>query len=312
MEELAEIGITNFLRVGTTGAIQPQVKVGDIVITKAAVRIDGTSEHYAPMEYPAVASFDFSACIVEACREIQTPYHVGITASSASFYPGQDRYDSFKGFVPRKFRGLRQEWQHLNVLNYEMESAAVFTIASTFGLRAACFCVVLLNRLKGEHAMLKPFAAPDNACVKVMRRALELDIARTWTIIGLTGGIGSGKSAVANILAQQGVDIIDTDQIARDIVLPQEPAYEAIVDHFGSDILHDDKKLNRRALRKHIFEDEAQRLWLEALLHPQIRVIAEQRVKMSQAALCVVVIPLLKQRADYPYLAQIWTVEGVG
>lgn len=178
LEELAEIGIVNFLRVGTTGAIQPQINVGDIVITKAAVRIDGTSEHYAPIEYPAVASFSFTESVKQACQECKAPFHVGVTASSASFYSGQERYDSFKGFVPRRFRGSLDEWQHLNVLNYEMESATVLTAASAMGLRAACFCAVVVNRTQGEAVALKPFDATNTLYAQVMRQALLLDLAR--------------------------------------------------------------------------------------------------------------------------------------
>ena len=110
MEELAELGIKSILRVGTTGAIQPNIKVGDVIVTKAAVRLDGTSAHYAPIEYPAVASFEFTGSAVKACQALAIGYHVGLTASSASFYAGQERYDSFKGFVTRGFRGSLAEW----------------------------------------------------------------------------------------------------------------------------------------------------------------------------------------------------------
>ena len=175
MEELAELGIKSFLRVGTTGAIQPNIKVGDVIVTKAAVRLDGTSAHYAPIEYPAVASFEFTGSAVKACQALAIGYHVGLTASSASFYAGQERYDSFKGFVTRGFRGSLAEWQQLNVLNYEMESATVFTVASAFGLRAACLCVVLVNRVESEHPEFKAFEVGDRY-TSLVRQVLLNDI----------------------------------------------------------------------------------------------------------------------------------------
>lgn len=176
LEELATLGIKNFLRVGTTGAIQKHINVGDVIITKASVRLDGTSSHYAPIEYPAVASFDLTSQVVKACRKQSVPYHVGLTASSASFYAGQERYDSFKGYVTRRFRGSMEEWQALNVLNYEMESATVLTIASTFGLRAASLCVVVVNRLDGEHVHVKPFES-DSRYGELVKQALRNDLA---------------------------------------------------------------------------------------------------------------------------------------
>ena len=151
MEELARIGIRYFLRAGTTGAIQPHIKVGDFIITKAAVRLDGASRHYAPIEYPAVASLRLSASLYQAMEAMSIKnYHVGITASSDTFYPGQERYDSFTQYVPRALQGSLEEWRQLNVLNYEMESATLFTLANAFGLHAACFCQVIANRVESE------------------------------------------------------------------------------------------------------------------------------------------------------------------
>ena len=151
MEELAQIGIRYFLRAGTTGSIQEHISVGDFIITKAAVRLDGASKHYAPIEYPAVASLRLSASLYQAMESLGvTNYHVGITASSDTFYPGQERYDSFTHYVPRALQGSLEEWRQLNVLNYEMESATLFTLANAFGLHAACFCQVVANRIKSE------------------------------------------------------------------------------------------------------------------------------------------------------------------
>ncbi|HPP88441.1 MAG TPA: uridine phosphorylase, partial [bacterium] len=146
IEELAYLGVEKFLRVGTTGSIQKGLKVGDIVITTAAVRLDGASAHYAPLEYPAVADFYITRVLVDTAEKLKLNFKVGITASSDTFYPGQERYDSFSGYVIRRFQGSMKEWQKLNVLNYEMESSAVFTICSALGLKAGCVAGVVVNR----------------------------------------------------------------------------------------------------------------------------------------------------------------------
>lgn len=90
VEELAQLGIRTFLRIGTTGAIQPHINVGDVLVTTASVRLDGASLHFAPMEFPAVADFACTTALVEAAKSIGATTHVGVTASSDTFYPGQE------------------------------------------------------------------------------------------------------------------------------------------------------------------------------------------------------------------------------
>jgi len=92
VEELAQLGVNTFLRVGTTGAIQPHVNVGDVIVTQASVRLDGASLHFAPMEFPAVANFECTTAMVAACRDAGVEPHIGVTASSDTFYPGQERF----------------------------------------------------------------------------------------------------------------------------------------------------------------------------------------------------------------------------
>ena len=158
VEELAQLGVTTFLRVGTTGAIQPQINVGDVIVSQAAVRLDGASLHFAPLEYPAVADFTCTTALVAACRDAGIAHHIGITASSDTFYPGQERYDTVSGRVTRQFKGSMQEWQDLGVLNYEMESATLFTMCASQGWRAGCIAGVIVNRTEQE--------IPDEATMK--------------------------------------------------------------------------------------------------------------------------------------------------
>lgn len=150
IEELAMLGITTFIRIGTTGGIQKNIKLADVIISTGAVRLDGSSEHYAPLAYPAVADFTVTRALVDAAQRRKIPYHAGITASCATFYQGQERYDSFRKYVPRSLAGTMKEWQNLNVLNYEMESATLFTACAANGLKAGCVAGVIVNRTRRE------------------------------------------------------------------------------------------------------------------------------------------------------------------
>jgi uridine phosphorylase len=146
VEELAQLGVRTFLRAGTTGAIQPHIEVGDLIVTTGAVRLDGASHHFAPAAYPAVADFDCTTALVRAARDAGRRVHIGITASSDTFYPGQERYDTYSGRVDQDWQGSLQRWQDLNVLNYEMEAATLFTMCSALGLRSGMITAALVNR----------------------------------------------------------------------------------------------------------------------------------------------------------------------
>ena len=112
-------------------------------------------------------------------------------------------------------------------------------------------------------------------------------------IIGLTGGIGSGKSTVAAAFRQLGVDTVDADQASRAVVEPGMPALAAISDHFSADILQADGCLDRAALRSIIFSDPQQKAWLEALLHPLIRQWIIQQLQHSSGPYVILESPLL-------------------
>ncbi|MER2471278.1 uridine phosphorylase [Photorhabdus laumondii] len=151
VEELAQLGVRTFLRIGTTGAIQENINVGDVLVTTAAVRLDGASLHFAPMEFPAVADFECMTALYEAAKDLgATTVHVGVTASSDTFYPGQERYDTYSGRVVSRFKGSMAEWQAMGVMNYEMESATLLTMCASQGLRAGMVAGVIVNRTQQE------------------------------------------------------------------------------------------------------------------------------------------------------------------
>lgn len=174
LEELAILGVETFIRIGTTGAIQKHVGLGDAIISTGAVRLDGTSDHYAPVRYPAVADFAVTRALVDAARGAKIRHHTGITASCASFYPGQERYDSHSEYVIRSLQGSMKEWQSLNVLNYEMEAGTLFTVSSALGLRAGCVAGVIVNRTRQEGIREEVLATAERHGIAIAVAAARL------------------------------------------------------------------------------------------------------------------------------------------
>ena len=114
--------------------------------------------------------------------------------------------------------------------------------------------------------------------------------------MGLTGGIASGKSTVAAILRRLGAEVINADELAREVVEPGRDAWQEIIAAFGSGVLQDDRAIDRRKLREVIFKDAAARQKLEAIIHPRVRALAEQKIRACEAAgkaLVVYEVPLL-------------------
>lgn len=175
VEELARLGVRTFLRVGTTGAIQPGIEIGDAIITTGAVRLDGASDHYAPSAYPAVAHHVVVRALVDAAEHLQRPYHVGVTASSATFYFGEARSDS-QGHVMRQSRTSTEEWKRMGVLSYDMEAATLLTMCSTLGLRSGCVTGVV-NRAGvgeiGEQDLARGERVATDLAVEAMRRMIR-------------------------------------------------------------------------------------------------------------------------------------------
>lgn len=172
IDELAQLGIGTFIRVGTTGSIQEYINIGDVVITSGSVRLDGASTHYAPIEYPAVAHYEILNALIDGAKRTKVNYHVGVTASSDTFYPGEERYDSFSKYVLKRFQGATKEWQRLHVLNYEMESSTVLTLTASMGLRGGCITGVVNKGGTGK-IMKDALKVGEENAIKVAVAAVE-------------------------------------------------------------------------------------------------------------------------------------------
>jgi len=168
VNETSNIGVHTYIRVGSTGAIQKDIRCGDVIISSAAVRLDGASNCYIIPEYPAVANYEVLLALIEAAERLGiNGYHVGITATTADFYAGQNR--PTKG-VAFQMVDLLPTLQKAGVLNFEMEAATLYTLASLYGLRATSICAVYANRCTGE---FKPGAGEENA-IKIANEAVKI------------------------------------------------------------------------------------------------------------------------------------------
>ena len=128
--------------------------------------------------------------------------------------------------------------------------------------------------------------------------------------IGLTGGIGSGKSVAAALFSRLDVPVIDADRIAHDLVEPGEPALDTIISTFGPDYLQADGQLDRTRLRQLVFTDPALRHQLESILHPLIRSNIKELVKSTQEPYCIVVIPLLLESGQSDLVDRILVIDA--
>jgi uridine phosphorylase len=149
VEELARVDAESLIRVGSCGAIREEAGIGDLVISTGAVRQEGTSKEYVREDYPAAADYRVVSALVAAADELGYDYHLGVTCSTDSFYAGQSR-PGFDGFEARDSDEKIEELRQAGVLNFEMEAAAILTLASIYGLRAGAVCTVYANRVTGE------------------------------------------------------------------------------------------------------------------------------------------------------------------
>jgi uridine phosphorylase len=170
VEELVASGADTFIRIGTSGGMDINVKSGDLVIANGAIRMEGTSKEYAPIEFPAVPDFEVTTALVAAAKELEKAYHVGVVQCKDSFY-GQHSPE----IKPVSYELLNKwdAWLKLGTKASEMESAALFTVASYLGVRAGSVFMVLANQERAKAGLDNPVVHDTDAAIKVAVEAIR-------------------------------------------------------------------------------------------------------------------------------------------
>ncbi|MDD7219719.1 MAG: uridine phosphorylase [Clostridia bacterium] len=173
MEELYRCGADTFIRVGTCGGMQTEIKSGDIVIATGSIRMEGTSREYAPIEFPAIADLSVTNALAEAAEKKEFSFHTGVVQSKDSFY-GQHEPEVKP--VSYELMNKWEAWKRLGCLASEMESAALFTVASCLHVRAgACFLVVA-NQEREKLGLYNPVVHNTDMAVQTAIEAVRIMI----------------------------------------------------------------------------------------------------------------------------------------
>lgn len=175
VEELAACGADTFIRIGTCGGINTAVKGGDIVIATGSVRMEGTSLHYAPIEYPAVPDFDVTLALKEAAEKLGFSHILGVVQSKDSFY-GQHSPD--RSPVSYMLKEKWQAWKTLGVMASEMESAAVFTVGAALGKRTGACFMTLWNQEREAEGLGNERCLDTDRAVRTAVEAVKILIER--------------------------------------------------------------------------------------------------------------------------------------
>lgn len=171
MEELVKVGVTTFIRVGTCGGIDTNVKGGDIVIATGAIRMEGTSKEYAPIEYPAVANFEIANSLVEASKQLGFEYHTGVVQCKDSFY-GQ--HDPERMPVSYELTNKWEAWKRMGCLASEMESAALFIVSNFLRVRTGSVFLVVANQEREKLNLENPIVHDTDKAIKTAIEALKI------------------------------------------------------------------------------------------------------------------------------------------
>jgi len=151
-----------FVRVGSSGGIQPEIRTGDLVISTGAVRLENTTDYYVHPGYPAIAHRDVVWALESVCKEKGYPYHVGLTATAPGFFAPQGRA---MRTLPVRYPDLTEELRRQGVANLEMESSALFVLAALSGSRAGTVCAVYAQRLDGTFVDDAAREAAEARCI---------------------------------------------------------------------------------------------------------------------------------------------------
>ena len=170
MEELYKCGADTFVRIGTCGGMQRDVKSGDIVIATGAVRMEGTSREYAPIEFPAVSNIDVTNALIEAAKAKEFSYHVGVVQCKDSFYGQHEPETKPVGY---ELMNKWEAWKRLGCLASEMESAALFIVASHLNVRAGSCFLVMANQEREKLGLENPVVHDTDMAVQVAVEAIR-------------------------------------------------------------------------------------------------------------------------------------------
>ena len=170
VEELVKAGADTFLRIGTCGGMQTDVLSGDIVIANGAVRMEGTSREYAPIEFPAVPDIQIVNALIETAKKLGQNYHVGVVQCKDSFYGQHSPETKPAGYeLVQKW----EAWKRMGCLASEMESAALFIAAASLKVRAGTCLLVLANQEREKEGLENPVVHDTDMAIRVTVEALK-------------------------------------------------------------------------------------------------------------------------------------------
>lgn len=170
MEELVMAGADTFIRIGTCGGMQTNVMSGDVVIASGAIRMEGTSREYAPIEFPAVPDIQVVNALIQSAEELKQDYHVGVVQCKDSFY-GQHSPETKP--VSYELLNKWEAWKRLGCLASEMESAALFVVASSLRVRVGSCFLVLANQEREKAGLDNPVVHDTDMAIRVAVEAIR-------------------------------------------------------------------------------------------------------------------------------------------
>ncbi|MCR5283694.1 MAG: uridine phosphorylase [Lachnospiraceae bacterium] len=170
MEELVKAGADTFIRIGTCGGMQTNVMSGDVVIATGAIRMEGTSKEYAPIEFPAVPDLKVTNALVSAADAMKIPYHVGVVQCKDAFY-GQHSPETKP--VSYELLNKWEAWKKMGCLASEMESAALFIVGASLGVRVGSCFLVMANQEREKQGLENPVVHDTETAIKTAVEALR-------------------------------------------------------------------------------------------------------------------------------------------
>jgi uridine phosphorylase len=160
-----------FIRIGSSGALQAEIALGDLIVSTGAVRLENTTDAYVHPGYPAVAHREVVWALEAACRRLEAPHHVGLTATASGFYAPQGRA---MHTLPVRYPELAEELRRQRVANLEMESSALFVLAGLAGLRSGTVCAAYAQRIDGTFLEGAAKEAAESRCIDVGLAGIRL------------------------------------------------------------------------------------------------------------------------------------------